>query len=324
MSGKVFVTRRLPPLCMEKLENAPEITELKVNPHDRPMTRAELEEAVKWADGLLAQLVDTIDGDLLDLNPDLKIVANYAVGYNNINVAACTARGIPASNTPGVLTETTADLTWALLMDAARRISEGDRYMRAGKYKAWAPQLLLGQDVFGKTIGIVGLGRIGMAVARRAKGFNMKVLYNDIHEMEHAKEVDGKFVDLDILLKESDYISLHPFLDEKTTHMIDERELKMMKDTAILVNASRGPVINENMLVKALKEGWIAGAALDVYEREPEMEEGLAELDNAVLAPHLGSASIETRTAMGIMAADNIIAVLKGEKAPTCLNPEVL
>jgi len=308
---------------MDLLKKSPLIADIKVNPHDRVLTRQELEEGVKWCDALMCQLTDTIDDSLLALNPKLKIVANFAVGFNNIDVKAATSRGIPVTNTPGVLTETTADLTFALLLAISRRIVESDKYMRGGKYKSWAPMLLLGSDVHSKTIGIVGFGRIGYAVAQRARGFNMKVIYNDIEEKPYAKDVDAKLVSLETLLKESDYVTLHPFLDTASNHLIGEPQLKMMKPTAFLLNASRGPVVDEKALVKALQNKVIAGAGLDVYEKEPEFEPELAQLDNVVIVPHIGSATIETRTAMGNLAANNIIARLKGEKLLSCVNPEV-
>jgi lactate dehydrogenase-like 2-hydroxyacid dehydrogenase len=308
---------------MEIMKKCFFIVDIKVNPNDRVLTRQELEEGVKWCDALMCQLTDTIDDSLLALNPKLKIVANFAVGFNNIDVKAATARGIPVTNTPGVLTETTADLTFALLLSISRRIVESDKYMRAGKYKSWAPMLLLGSDIHSKTIGIVGFGRIGYSVAQRAKGFNMKILYNDIEEKPYAKEFDAKLVSLETLLKESDYVTLHPFLDNASNHLISDAQLKMMKPTAFLINASRGPVVDEKALVKALKNKVIGGAALDVYEREPEFEPELAQLDNVVMVPHIGSATIETRNAMGSLAANNIIARLKGEKLLSCVNPEV-
>lgn len=322
--AKVFVTRRIPEAALDMLRNAPEVAEVRVNPDARVLTREELFEGVKWCDCLLSQLTDTIDAELLDKNPNLKIVANYAVGFNNINVAEATKRNIPVSNTPDVLTDTTADLTFALMLSCARRMVESDKYMRAGKYESWDPLLLLGHDIHHKTIGIVGFGRIGYAVAKRAKGFDMRIIYTDMEDKPYAKELGAERVDMDTLLKESDFISLHPFLDPKSRHMIDEPQLKMMKKTAILINASRGPVINEKALVRALKEGWIGGAGLDVYEEEPKMAEGLAECENAVLVPHIGSATIDTRVAMGTLAASNILARLRGQKLPSCLNPEVL
>lgn len=321
--AKVFVTRRIPEEALKVLREAPEVAEVRVNPENRVLTRAELEEGVKWCDCLLSQLTDKIDGALLDLNPGLKIVANYAVGFNNVVVDDATKRKVPVSNTPGVLTDTTADLTFALLLSCARRIVEADAYMRQGKYESWDPLLLLGQDVHHKTIGVVGFGRIGYAVAQRAKGFDMKILYTDMDDKPYAQELGAQRVDMETLLKESDFVTLHPFLDASSHHMIDEPQLKMMKKTAIILNAARGPVINEKALVQALKEGWIAGAGLDVYENEPAMEPGLAECQNAVIVPHIGSASIETRTAMGMLAVNNILARLRGEPMPSCVNPEV-
>lgn len=322
--SKVFVTRAIPETCLKALREAKGIAEVRVNPENRVLTRQELEEGVKWCDCLLSQLTDKIDGALLDLNPKLKVVANYAVGFNNIDVDAATARKVPVTNTPGVLTETTADLTFALLLACARRIVEADNYMRQGKYESWDPLLLLGSDVHGKTIGIIGFGRIGEAVARRAKGFGMNIIYTDTSEKDYAKELGAKRVDQETLLKESDFVTLHPFLDASSTHMIDEPQLKMMKKTAIILNAARGPVINEKVLVRALKEGWIGGAGLDVYENEPAMEPGLAECLNAVIVPHIGSASIETRTAMGDLAVANIVAVSNGTPFVSCVNPTIL
>jgi lactate dehydrogenase-like 2-hydroxyacid dehydrogenase len=322
MAAKIFVTRELPPKPMEALRHLPDV-ELRVNPHDRVLTREELLDGVRWCDLLLCQLTDRIDAEVFEANSNMRLVANYAVGFNNIVVAEATQRKIPVSNTPGVLTDSTADLTWALLMAVARRVVESDKYMRAGKYKSWAPMLFLGTDVHHKTLGIIGLGRIGYAMAKRAQGFDMNVLYADIEEKPYAAEVNAKFVDMDTLLRESDFVTLHPFLDEKSTHLIDEAQLRMMKPTAYLLNVSRGPVVNEKTLVKALQQGWIAGAGLDVYEREPDMEPELATMDNVVIVPHIASATHETRTAMGMIVYENTAAVLKGEKPPTCVNPEI-
>jgi lactate dehydrogenase-like 2-hydroxyacid dehydrogenase len=321
--AKVFVTRRIPEDALKVLREAPEVAEVRVNPENRVLTRQELEEGVKWCDCLLSQLTDKIDGSLLDLNPGLKIVANYAVGFNNVTVPDATARKVPVSNTPGVLTDTTADLTFALLLACARRIVEADAYMRQGKYESWDPLLLLGSDVHHKTIGIIGFGRIGYAVAQRAKGFDMKILYTDTSDKDYAKDLGATRVDQETLLRESDFVSLHPFLDASSHHMIDEPQLRMMKKNAVILNAARGPVINEKALVQALKEGWIGGAGLDVYENEPAMEPGLAECHNAVIVPHIGSASIETRNAMGMLAVNNILARIRGEPLPSCVNPEV-
>jgi glyoxylate reductase len=322
-NGNVFVTRELPEKAMDVLRSAPEIGELRVNPHDRVVTREELLDGVKWCDALLSLLTESIDAEVMDAQPRLKVIANYAVGFNNIDIDAANERKIPVSNTPGVLTETTADLAWTLLMSVARYIVPADHFMRAGKYKGWSPLLYLGQDIFGKTLGIVGLGRIGYAMAKRAQGFDMRVLYSDVDEKAYASEVRAEFVDLDTLLNESDFVTLHPFLDDETNHLMNEERLRMMKSTAYLINASRGPVIDEKALAKALQEGWIAGAGLDVFEREPEMEPDLADMENVVVVPHIASATIETRTKMGLIAADNVLAALRGDRPPTIVNPEI-
>jgi glyoxylate reductase len=229
------------------LRKAPEVAEVRVNPDNRVLTRQELFDGIKWCDCLLSQLTDTIDAEALDQNPKLKIVANFAVGFNNISVQEATKRRIPVSNTPDVLTDTTADLTFALLLATARRIAESDVYMRTGQYKSWEPMLLLGHDIHHKTIGIIGFGRIGYAVAKRAKGFDMKIIYTDVDDKPYAKELGAERVDMETLLTTSDFISLHPFLDPSTTHMIDEPQLRKMKKNAILINAARGPVINEKV-----------------------------------------------------------------------------
>lgn len=319
---KAYVTRRLPEKALEMI--AAECA-LAVNPHDRVLSRSELEDALQGIDGLLCLLTDTIDGPLLDLNSELKMIANYAVGYNNIDIAACTQRGIPVSNTPGVLTETTADLAWALLMAAARRVVESDRYVRSGKFIGWGPMMFLGSDVYGKTLGIVGMGRVGQAVARRASCFNMKVLYYNRTRINREEEINlhVEYCDLQTLLQESDFVSLHVPLDDQTRHLIGEKELKMMKSTAYLINTARGPVVDEKALVRALRSNVLAGAGLDVYEDEPRLASGLSELDNTVLVPHIASASVDTRTRMAVMAAENLLAGLKGEKIPNLVNPEI-
>ncbi len=322
MKPKVFVTRMLSQPALDKLE---EVFEMRINPDDRVLTKEELIEGTKWCDVLLCLLTDTIDGELMDANPNLKGIANYAVGFNNIDVDAATERGIPVSNTPGVLTNTTADMAWALMFAVARRIVEADKFNRSGKFKGWGPMMLLGGDIYGKTLGVIGVGRIGAAVAKRAIGFNMKVLYTDVfHHEELEKTVGAKKVEMDELLKEADFVTVHVPLMPATTHLIGERELKMMKKTAYLINNSRGPVIDEKVLVKALKENWIAGAGLDVFEEEPKMAEGLAECENAVLTPHTASATVETRAGMAFLAVDNAIAMIEGRKPPQIVNPEVL
>jgi len=321
---KVYITRRIPEPGIEMIRKEHEV---EVNPYDRVLTREELLQAVKGKDGILCLLTDKIDAEVFDAaGPQLKVVSNYAVGYDNIDVNEATKRGIVVTNTPGVLTETTADLAWALILATARRIVEADKFTRAGKYEGWAPMLFLGQDVYGKTLGIIGMGRIGQAVARRAKGFNMKVLYNDIRRIpeELEKELNATFVSLDELIEQSDFVSLHTYLSPETYHLINEERLRKMKKTAYLINTSRGPVVDESALVRALKEGWIAGAGLDVYEFEPKLVPGLAECENAVLLPHIASASVETRTKMATMAAENLLAVLAGKMPPNPVNPEVL
>jgi len=321
---KVYITRRIPEPGIEMMAKEHEI---EVNPYDRVLTREELLKAVKGRDGILCLLTDKIDAEAFDAaGPQLKVVSNYAVGYDNIDVNEATRRRIVVTNTPGVLTETTADLAWTLIMSVARRIAEADKFTKAGKYEGWAPMLFLGQDVFGKTLGIVGMGRIGQAVARRAKGFNMKVLYNDIKRIpkELERELNTTFVSLDELLERSDFVSLHTFLSPETHHLINEVRLKKMKKTAYLINTSRGPVVDEAALVKALKEGWITGAGLDVYEFEPKLVPGLAECENAVILPHIASASVETRTKMATMAVENLLAVLANKRPPNPVNPEVL
>ncbi len=317
---RVFVTRRIPQAGLDRL--AAEV-DLQVAGQDAPISRADLERGAASCDALLSILTDTVDAALMDGSPRLKIIANYAVGTNNIDVDAATQRHIAVTNTPGVLTECTADLAWTLLMDAARRVTEGDRLTRAGGFQGWGPQFMLSGDVYGKTLGIVGMGRIGQAVARRASGFAMKVLYTKRQPLDpiQEKELRATRVDLDTLLRNSDFVSLHCPLSPETRHLVGIRELGIMKKGAILVNTARGPVVDEAALVQALRSGVIAGAGLDVYEDEPRLASGLAGLENAVLAPHLGSATVETRDRMALMVAENILARLKGERPPNLVNP---
>ena len=320
---RVYVTRELPEPALEKIEAE---CSMEVNPHDRALTRGELEKAVQNIDGLLCLLTDNIDQKLLELNPDLKIIANYAVGYDNIDVSVCTERGIPVANTPGVLTETTADLTWALLMAAARRVVEADRFTRAGHFEEWGPMLMLGQEVNGRTLGVIGLGRIGRAVARRAAaGFDMEVKYFDHSRDKNFENKYGlKNSSLEEILQTSDFITLHVPLTPETEGMIGEKELKMMKETACLINTSRGAVIDEKALLQAIRDDEIAGAGLDVYEDEPKLTPGLEHESKIVILPHIGSASVKARTNMGLMAAENLLAGLKGEEIPNIVNPEAL
>jgi len=319
MKPKLFVTRLLPNLVMKKLNDH---FKVNVNLEDRVLTKEEIISGTSDCDILLCLLSDTIDSDIISCNPNLKGIVNYAVGFNNIDVEFATRLKIPVTNTPGVLTETTADMAWALMFSVARRIVESDRFVREGKFKGWGPKLLLGADVYEKTLGIIGAGRIGVAVAKRASGFNMRVLYND-NNSDIENTVKAEKVDLETLLKKSDFVSLHVPMLPDTKHLIGEKELKMMKDTVILINTSRGVVINEKMLLKALQEKWIAGAGLDVYENEPKLIEGLIDCDNVVLAPHIASASVETRTNMGFIAIENALAIWQGKEPPQIVNRDI-
>jgi len=293
--------------------------EISVDYHNSKevLPRPELIARLRGKDGLICHIVSTIDDEVLAAAPTVKVVANVAVGYNNIDVDAARRRGVVVTNTPDVLTETTADFAWALLMATARRVVEADRFVRSGQWDRWLWDLLWGADVYGKTLGVVGFGRIGRAVARRALGFNMRVMYQDAVPADAAVERDlrASRVELETLLRESDFVSLHtPFLPE-TRHLMNARTLRLMKRSAILVNAARGPVVDEAALVRALQEGWIAGAGLDVFEEEPKVHPGLVPLTNVVLAPHIASASLDTRVAMATLAVRNCLAVLDG-KAP--------
>jgi glyoxylate reductase len=296
-------------------------------PAGQPLTEAAIRRAVEegGCQGILSQVMDPI-GEAVLSTPGLAIVANVAVGYDNIDVAAATRHGVMATHTPGVLTETTADFAFTLMVAAARRVAEGDRYLRGGRFRGWAIDMLLGQDVWGATLGLVGVGRIGTAVARRARGFDMRVLYTDEVPLapELARELGATRVELDRLLRESDIVSLHVPLTEGTRHLIGAAELARMKDTAVLVNTSRGPVVDEAALAAALRDGKIFAAGLDVFEREPEVHPGLLELDNVVLAPHIASGSVRTRSEMSALAVRNLLAGLRGERPPNLLNPEVI
>jgi glyoxylate reductase len=319
----VLVTRRLPAPAMDWLAERCDIT-LHEGPGAIP--RDQLLRDIAGKPGAITLLTDRVDDEFLDAAGDqLLIVANYAVGFDNIDVPACSARGVLASNTPDVLTETTADLAWSLIMSAARRIAEGDRFLRSRTPWIWGPEMMLGQDVHHKTLGIVGFGRIGHAIARRAKGFGMKILYFDVFRPppELEQELGAEYRELEDLLEEADFVTLHTNLSAETRHLINEERLKRMKSTAVLVNTSRGPVIDEAALAEALKKGEIFAAGLDVFEKEPEVHPGLLEAENAVIIPHLGSATVDTRLAMGMLAAENLVAALEGRKPPTLINPDV-
>jgi len=319
---KVLVTREISAEAIKRLKQHFVVDS---NQPDRPLSTTQLIRKLKGKDGVVTLTTDIISEAVLAKNPQLKIVSNVAVGYNNLDVVAATKRGVMMTNTPGVVDDTTADLTWALILGAARGLSYGDRAIRAGKWKRWRMMEFLGQDIYGKTIGIVGFGRIGRGVARRAMGFNMKVLYASRSRASDSveQEFHASYVDKHTLLRESDVVTLHLPLFPETRHYIGAKELAMMKKTAILVNASRGPIVDEKALVKALKARRIAGAGLDVFEKEPALTPGLITLPNVVLTPHIGSGSFETRLKMSNMAVTNCIAGLTGQRPPNLLNPDV-
>jgi lactate dehydrogenase-like 2-hydroxyacid dehydrogenase len=297
------------------VELIPRAFTLDYNDTDAPLSKAELVSRLKGKDGLVCHIISTIDDEVLAAAPTLKVVANVAVGYNNVDVAAAKRRGVTVTNTPDVLTETTADFAWALLMATARRVVEADHYARSGRWKAWKWDLLWGADVHGKTLGIVGFGRIGRAVARRALGFNMRVFYHDAVRADAAieRELRATATDLETLLRGADFVTLHTNLTPETRHLIGERTLRLMQRSAILVNAARGPIVDEAAVAQALREGRIAGAGLDVFEEEPTIHPDLLGLSNVVLAPHIASASRDTRIAMATLAVRNCVAVLEGK-----------
>jgi glyoxylate reductase len=319
---KVFITRNIFREALDKISGA---TEMDAWPDDLPPSYEELLERSRDAEGLLTMLSDRIDANLMEKSPNLKVISNYAVGFDNIDVKEATKRGIYVGNTPGVLTETTADFIWAIMMAAARRVVEADNYTREGKWKTWEPMVLLGQDLHHATIGIIGLGRIGTEMAKRARGFDMNVLYysRTRKSPEEEARLGLEYVDkMPELLARSDYITLHVPLTEETRQLIGAGEFAMMKPTAVFVNGSRGPVVDQRALYEALKNNKIFSAAIDVTEVEPiPPDDALLTLNNLVIAPHIGSASFPTRSTMAVMAADNLLAGLRGEVPPYCVNP---
>ena len=319
---KVFVTRVIPDKGLDMLRD---FCEVDLWEEELPPSRDELMKHVRGMEGLLTLLTDKVDGEVMDAaGKQLKVISNHAVGFDNIDVQAATARKIPVGNTPDVLTDATADFAFALMMVAGRRLIEADRYVRQGKWKTWGPKLLLGAEMKGATLGLVGFGRIGKAVARRAMGFDMRVMYYDPTESETDSDSKATRVDFDTLLKESDFISLHTPLTPATRHLIDAQALSKMKPGAVLINTARGPIVDMDALYQALKEHLIFAAGLDVTEPEPlPMDSPLLTLDNLVIAPHIGSASTVARDKMSWMAAKNLIAGLKGEPLPNCVNPQV-
>lgn len=317
MPDKVLVTREIPEAGLRLLEGFG-VTVLS----EAPPGRGELLEAARGASGVLSTVTEKIDAEFMDAAGDgLKVIANLAVGYDNVDLEAAKERGIVVTNTPGVLDETTADVAFMLLLAASRRLGESERILRAGKWEWWGPKLFTGPDVWGKKLGIVGMGRIGQAVARRARGFGMEILYNNRSRNEDAEnELGARYLELDELLETVDFVSVHTPLTEETRHLIGATELEKMKPEAVLVNTSRGPVVDEAALAEALAESRIFAAGLDVYEEEPKVHPKLLELENVVLAPHIGSGSIETRDRMATLAAENLTAVLRGEEPKTPVN----
>ena len=322
---KIFVSRAIPPEGLAILEAAAGL-EISRNERDAGLSADELIVGAKEVEGLLCLLTDTIDARFMAGCPRLKVISNMAVGYNNVDVAEATRRGILVTNTPGVLTEATADFTWALLLATARRLAEGDRLVRAGRWEGWGPLQLLGGEVSGKTLGIIGMGRIGQAVARRAAGFGMTILYHNRQplEGEATQGLNLRYASLEELLTRSDFVSLHAPYNPDTHYLINAERLALLKPSAYFINTSRGPLVDEAALVVALQRGQLAGAGLDVYEREPALSPGLAALENVVLAPHLGSATHQTRGEMARLAATNLVTALGGQRPPHPVNPAVL
>lgn len=320
---RVFVTREIFPEYIDQIRAE---TDMELWPDELPPPRDVLLRKSKDVDGILCLLTDKIDPEFMDnAGPQLKVISQIAVGFDNINIPEATKRGIPVGNTPEVLTQTTADAAWALMLAAGRRVGESERAVHAGNWRTWHPLHYLGQDIYGATLGIIGMGRIGFEVAKRSVGFNMKVLYHDIVRREDFEaELPMEYVDMDTLLARSDFVSLHTVLNDATYHLIDEDALAKMKSTAVLVNAARGPVIDSKALYEALKSGQITAAGLDVTEPEPiPLDDPLLTLENCVIVPHIASASVATRREMSRIAATNLLNGVKGERLLTCVNPEV-
>ncbi len=323
MPSRVFVTREIPEVGLDIIRSNCNAT---VWENEMPPSREDIISLAQDCEGLVTLLSDQIDAEVIERLPRLRVIAQYAVGYDNIDIAAATRRGILVTNTPGVLTETTADLAWSLLMAASRRVVEADAYVRERRWRvAWGPKMLLGRDIFGATLGIVGMGRIGFAMARRATGFQMRVLYTSRSETDLTRRAEEELgatrVDIDTLLEQSDFVSLHTPLTEETRHLINRNRLKKMKPTAVLINTARGPVVDEEALVDALENGWIRAAGLDVFTKEPlPADSPLTRLPNVVLAPHIGSASVETRDRMAVICAENLLAGLQGRRPRDLVN----
>ena len=322
MTDRVFVTLPLPSPGIDMLRERFDVTMMEAEGLPAATIKRHVAEADPIA--IVGMVNVPITDEIMQAAPKLRVVANYAVGFNNVDLVAATRRGVLVTNTPGVLTEATADLTFALLLAVARRVVESDKFLRDGKFSGWKADLLLGSDVYGAVLGIIGFGRIGQAVARRGVGFNMSVLYSDARRASPEVEAEFRalFVPLDELLRKADFVTIHADLNEQTRHLIGERELKLMGPEHYLINAARGPIVDEKALVRALKEGWIKGAGIDVYENEPKTEPGLIDCWNAVLLPHLGSATVSARAAMAETAARNLIAAVDGERPPNLVNPE--
>jgi len=321
MKPKVLVTRYVYPDAITLLS---EHAEIEYNDSSTGMSADHLSQAVSGKQAVVCQLTDTIDAHILDSGPQLRVIANVAVGYDNIDVGAATERGILVTNTPGILTDTTADFAFALMMAAARRIAEADRFVRDGRWKQWKIDLFSGHDIHHHRLGIFGMGRIGQGLARRARGFEMQVVYHDVTRLaeDRERELGVEYVTRETLFQTSDFISVHVPLNERTRHCVGTAEFALMKPHAVFVNTSRGPVVDEMALVEALASKRIAAAGLDVFENEPALSPGLLALDNVVLAPHIASASIKTRTRMCTMAVENAVAVLNGQRPPNAVNPE--